>query len=191
MYFRLVVRELGPQFFAALILFSVFSASAHANVTEWMSVEEFLAEAFPEADQEAKVLWITPDIREKIEKSLNRNYPGLRIRYWGNGKRTAWILEQIGKERPITAGFVAEAGQLVEAHVLVYRESRGGEIRYSSFRDQFSGASLEVNELDRHIDGISGATLSVRSMKQMAETALILHDQFQASFSPIVEEKSK
>lgn len=182
-----VIRTTRLRFAAVLLLgFGLtYSVPSYPNVTEWMSVDAFLQSAFPEADHEAQVLWLTPDLREEIEEALNRNYSGLRIRYWANDSRTAWILEQIGKERPITAGFVVEGGQLVETHVLVYRESRGGEIRYQSFRDQFSGAVLKAEKLDRHIDGISGATLSVRSMTQMAKAALILDNR--SNSEPIEE----
>ncbi len=35
--------------------------------------------------------------------------------------------------------------------------------------------------LDRHIDGISGATLSVNAMKKMARLALLLHQETEGS----------
>ncbi|RMD90438.1 MAG: FMN-binding protein, partial [Alphaproteobacteria bacterium] len=68
-----------------------------------------------------------------------------------------------------------EEGALREVAVLVYRESRGGEIRYPYFRDQFVGARLGDDlALDADIDGISGATLSVHAMQRMARLALYL-----------------
>lgn len=100
------------------------------------------------------------------------------MRYWGEKHRTAWILEEIGKERPITVGLVIDNGRLETVKVLVFRESRGWEVRYPFFTDQFNGARL-TNEhgLDRSIDGISGATLSVRALKKLARLALFLHNQ--------------
>ena len=151
-----------------------------------MSTEEFLTEAFQGREYQPQILWITPELRSAIETALDRTYPGLRIRYWGNGSRSAWMLEQIGKERLITSGFVTERGQIVAARVLTYRESRGGEIGYASFRNQFLGAHLdEEQKLDEHIDGITGATLSVRSMKRMAVAALVMdrYAQGQASLA--------
>ena len=60
--------------------------------------------------------------------------------------------------------------------VLVYRESRGWEVRHDFFTTQFTGATLQANErLDRPIDGISGATLSVRAVTRLTEIALLLH----------------
>ena len=140
-----------------------------------MTTEEFLESAFVDATYEPQVLWITPDLRNELETALDRSYSGIRIRYWGNGVRSAWILEQIGKERLITAGFVTEGQQMVFAKVLEYRESRGGEVRYDSFLNQFLGIQLNhKQELDSHIDGITGATLSVWSMQEMATAALLL-----------------
>ena len=64
--------------------------------------------------------------------------------------------------------------------VLAFRESRGWEVRYPFFTDQFSDVALKENkQLDRHIDGISGATLSVRAMTKMARLALFLHQEIE------------
>jgi len=61
--------------------------------------------------------------------------------------------------------------------VLVFRESRGDEIRYPSFTEQFTGATLNNKQkLDRRIDGISGATLSVNALRKLAAVALQLSD---------------
>ena len=62
--------------------------------------------------------------------------------------------------------------------VLVFRESRGWEVRYPFFTEQFADASLKAEtKLDRKIDGISGATLSVDALIKLARLALFL-DQY-------------
>ncbi len=100
----------------------------------------------------------------------------LRLRYWGRDGRTAWILDEIGKEEPITTGIVVNGRAIEEVKVLIFRESRGWEVRHPFFTDQFKGARLgHDDQLDRHIDGISGATLSVRALKRLARVALFLH----------------
>ncbi len=101
-----------------------------------------------------------------------------RLRYWQQDDRTAWILEAIGKTKPITTGLVVKEGKIERLKVLQFRESRGGEIRYPFFTDQFKGLGLdEHGQLNRSIDGISGATLSVRAMKKLARIAILLHEQ--------------
>ena len=65
------------------------------------------------------------------------------------------------------------AGKISQVRILTYRESRGGEVRYPAFLNQFNGAGLQQNgDLTRNIDGISGATLSVSALNRMARLAL-------------------
>ncbi|MFT4901440.1 MAG: hypothetical protein ACI81V_000713 [Lentimonas sp.] len=141
----------------------------------YMEPVVFLEQSF-ESAPEQKVLWLTKDVKTSIESILGRNYSGMRIRYWQAGQRTAWILEEIGKVKLITAGFVVEAGVMRDLQVLTYRESHGWEVRYPFFTDQFDGLQLqEDRQLDRKIDSISGATLSVNSLTRLARLALHLH----------------
>jgi hypothetical protein len=140
--------------------------------------ETFINEVFAGRPPPPRVVWITRDLRERIKEILGHAPAALRVRYWGEDHRTAWVLEEIGKERPITVGLVVNNGHLQTVRVLAFRESRGGEVRYPFFTDQFKGAGLTGDdELDRSIDGISGATLSVRALKKLARLALFLHQQ--------------
>lgn len=135
----------------------------------------FLEEAFPEAQPEPHIAWLTGERKQIVSNILEHNYPALRIRYWRNGQRSTWVLEEIGKEQPITMGVIVNNGTLERIKVLAFRESRGGEIRYPFFTDQFKGIGIDdKQQLDRHIDGISGATMSVRAMKKIAALALYL-----------------
>jgi hypothetical protein len=61
--------------------------------------------------------------------------------------------------------------------VLIYRESRGWEVRHAFFTRQFDQAQLENGKLDRSIDGITGATLSVEALQRAARLALWLDQQ--------------
>ena len=61
--------------------------------------------------------------------------------------------------------------------VLQFRESRGWEIRYPFFTQQFDGVRLDKNDkLNERIDGITGATLSVRAATRSANLALVLSE---------------
>ncbi len=141
--------------------------------------EEFLASQFPDAPPEKHALWLRGELAADIEGILGRPSSRLRVHYWSQGGRSAWVLDEIGKELPITAGFVVKDGILQTAQVLVYRESRGGEIQYTSFLRQFDGLSRQRHQLSQDIDNISGATLSVRSMKKMAAMALRMSEAVQ------------
>lgn len=147
----------------------------------YQAPEDFIAAAFAGAAPKARVLWITKKLKPHVRAILGHDYPALRVRYWLHKGRSAWILEEVGKERPITVGVVIDGGQVVRVQVLVFRESRGAEVRQAFFTSQFRGARLtEDLALDRNIDGISGATLSVRALKKVVRLALYFHGQVTA-----------
>jgi hypothetical protein len=140
--------------------------------------EEFISETFGGVPPEVGSLMMLGERKKKVIKILSRKPRKLRTRYWEKDGKTAWILEEIGKTKLITAGFVVEDGKISNAKVLVYRESHGDEVRHSFFLNQFFGLGLSSDKsLDGNIDGISGATLSVRSMKKMATLALFLDNE--------------
>ncbi len=145
---------------------------------------DFVAEVFQGQPPAARTLWLRGELKRQIRELLGHPYGRLRIRYWQRDGRTAWVLEEIGKERPITFGVVTRNGRIEDIRVLAFRESRGGEIRHPFFTRQFLGAGLKDDQaLDRPIDGISGATLSVRAMKRIARLALLL-DRHVSSSAP-------
>jgi hypothetical protein len=141
----------------------------------YQAPEEYLNESFSGKTPEPAVVWLSGERRTAVEHILGHRYPTLRVRYWRTGQRSAWILEEVGKEQPITVGIIVDDGHIERIKVLIFRESRGWEIRHPFFTDQFKAAKLNPDrELDRHIDGISGATLSVRAMQKLARLALYL-----------------
>ncbi len=138
----------------------------------YQAPDDFIAEVFALKPQ-PKLLWLSKEVQAEVSRILGHAPRQLRQRYWSDGSRTLWILEEIGKEDLITAGFVVRDGRIEQAKVLVYRESRGMEVRYPAFLNQFKGMSLAGdNRLAGDLDGISGATMSVNAMERMARTAL-------------------
>lgn len=159
---------------AVLILVLFVTTNAIADM-QFLSSEQFLKDNFVNGVPKQKVLWLSKTEITQIEKILGHAPLLLRQRYWQEGEKTVWILEEIGKEEPITAGFVIDQSKVAQVSVLTYRESRGWEVRYPSFLKQFVNAVLnEEMQLNQSIDGISGATLSVSAMKKMARLALYL-----------------
>ncbi|HEX2138113.1 MAG TPA: FMN-binding protein, partial [Woeseiaceae bacterium] len=112
-----------------------------------------------------------------VKRLLGHEYRSLRVRYWRQGDKTAWILDEIGKELPITIGVVVDGGAISEVRILEFREIRGWEVRYPFFTEQFRGAELTGSDLSTDIDGITGATLSVGAVTRVAKAALYLHEQ--------------
>lgn len=164
---------------AALLLPGLlFLAAGTATGMVYQEPEAFLREVFAGEVPAPETVWLTGDVERRVTEILGHEYPALRVRYWRRGGRSAWILEEIGKEEPITTGIVVDDGRIALVRVLIFRESRGYEVRHSFFTDQFKGAALEDGaRLDRPIDGITGATLSVRALTRLARMALYLHGQ--------------
>ena len=145
-----------------------------AEVGVYLEPQQFIEQSFS-GEAEQKVLWLDRETRTAIADILGHPYKGLRIRYWELDGRTAWILEEIGKTEMITAGFIVEKGELQQVKILIYRETHGWEVRYPFFTDQFKGTGLNSKgALDRRIDGISGATLSVNAIVRLSEMTLYL-----------------
>lgn len=173
MHIGLVLRRFGilGVLLAGWAMTCAISAAAAAD-NVYQKPESFLQELFGHPPAPS-VLWLTPEMQTEVTRILGHAPTQLRQRYWNDGSRSAWILEEIGKEDFITAAFVVKSGHIEQVRVLVYRETRGAEVRYSAFLRQFQGAALSADDqLDKEIDGISGATLSVHAMERMARTAL-------------------
>lgn len=135
----------------------------------------FLNGVFDSKVPEAKVIWLTGELKNTVSKILQHKPNQLRVRYWKKEQRSVWILNEIGKEKFITVGIVINKNEIKKVKVLIFRESRGDEIRHDFFTQQFKQAKLKTDtQLDRSIDGISGATMSVRALTKLARLALLL-----------------
>ncbi len=158
-----------------LVCLLLLSAQATAARRVLETPEQFIRQGFPGRHPAIGALWIDADLRADLEAILQHRYRRRRVRYWHDGGRLAWILDEVGKKRPITVGVIVESGRIRRLAILVYRETRGWEIESPGFTRQFSGAGLSGDrDLDRPIDGITGATLSVRAVEKIARIALRL-----------------
>ncbi|WP_299494525.1 FMN-binding protein [uncultured Shewanella sp.] len=147
----------------------------------YQTPESFIEQALQAPKPKAKVFWIDDNAQTVIETILAHRFNKMRIRYWQKNNETVWILNEIGKESPITVGIHVKNQQIVQTKVLIYRESRGDEVRHSFFTDQFKSAKLNNDlTLNRHIDGITGATLSVRALTKLSRIALWLDATIQS-----------
>jgi hypothetical protein len=175
----------GRLFGATLLLMAVILTPASVLAGTGVTTEQFLSTHFTDQPKPG-VLWINSELRQQAEQLLGHRFAPLRVRYWKEGTTSAWILDEIGKEMPITIGVVVKDHQLAEVIILEYRESRGGEVRHPFFTAQFKSLTLAPTESDQAatlngpIDGITGATLSVNAVRKIATLALIFH---QAAFA--------
>lgn len=180
-YRRAVKKRPGRSAVLAFLFGMLVPVAVLARGT-YLTVPEFVANAFAgRSPPPVKTLWLSGDVQQRLNKIFDRPYQSLRVRYWQQEAKTAWVLEEIGKELPITLGIVVNAGAIEQIRVLTYRETRGAEVRHPFFTEQFEGALLGTEDvLDRRIDGITGATLSVRAVTRVAEAALVLAESVRA-----------
>lgn len=160
----------------SLTIFAVVMAFSHVSFAAkgvYQTPAAFISHSFVDITPQVKVLWLTKEDKDAVAEILQHKFNRMRIRYWQEGNETVWILNEIGKEKPITMGVHVKNNQINNFKVLTYRESRGDEVRHEFFSKQFINATLdEENRLSQNVDGITGATLSVRATKKIARLAL-------------------
>ena len=169
-----LVRAIRTAIFSSSVFLCV-ALPLQLSAAVYLTTPEFIDNSLGNSS-EVKSVWINDDENRVAKKILGHSYPGLRVRYWQHGSKTAWVMDEIGKDRPITIGVVVSEGKIEKVSILAFRESRGGEVRHPFFTRQFVDLFLQDNmKLDRKIDGITGATLSVRAVSRVSRYALYLH----------------
>ena len=144
----------------------------------YLEPKDFIARVYESNPPKVKKLWIKKELKENINNILGHDLAVIRIRYWDDGNKSAWILEEIGRDKPITVGIVVKDNKIEQLNVLIFRESRGWEVKYPFFTDQYKDVTLsDEKQLSKKIDGISGATLSVNALTKLARLALYFDQQ--------------
>jgi hypothetical protein len=132
-----------------------------------------LTEIFPEAARTVEDRRALPaSSRQTLEHDLGRRIDDdslvVQRVYDDRGTLRGYAVqsEEIGKYRPITFMVgITPAMTVRDVAVLVYRESRGSDVRRRRFLNQYRGkSSHDPIDVNRDIINISGATISVRSM---------------------------
>jgi len=158
-----------------ILLISLLTSITLYASEPYLTHEQFLEKAFQANNPTAKTLWLNAQQKEDAEEIMQHPLVLLRVRYWQYQNKSAWILNEIGKEKPITIGIIINGHTIESVNILAFRESRGWEIRYAFFTDQFKDIFLTNDiQLNKRIDGVTGATLSVSAVKRCATLALYL-----------------
>lgn len=168
------------------------------DLKRWLTPEELgHMEVYFTEDEAAKVMFpdsenirretltLTAEQKEFVEQRIGWKFPETSFPvYLGktNGKVDGYAIVQntIGKHRPITymVGVDTE-GEVTNFEVLIYRESRGNEIRTKRFNYQYQGKDVrDPIRINRDIINISGATMSVRSASAGVKRVLVLVNEF-------------
>jgi hypothetical protein len=185
--YRFLLRSL-----LAFVALAGFTSGAFGfYTTEAKSLAEKFAKQVFQSPPPIQYLWVTPPYKEIVKQTLGHPYPKVRIPYWHKDNRYLWVLEEIGKDLPITTAIVVKVvngqPQVESIRILKFRESRGWQVKLPSFTQQFKQAKLNQDQITPNIDSISGATLSVNAVKKLAKLALKLTKQLQ---NPNSDEKT-
>ena len=173
-----LLRSHIAQLLVCLLALVWFTQAGAKGV--YQEPEDFIAEAFGGSAPEASRIFLKGDVKKQIKEILGKRYKSIKIPYWQDGQRTVWILDEIGKDLPITTGFIVNnKNQIERVKVLIFRESRGWEVRHDFFTDQFLGlkAKNDYKKLSGHVENVTGATLSVNAIKKLSRMALYLTSQ--------------
>lgn len=163
---------------AWLIVLSFFICTDVLAEDVYQQPKDFIKETFNGATPSKKSLNPNKKQQKIINKIMSRTYYSPKVEYWEKDGRTAWILEEIGKVKPITTGFVINGDKIERMKVLIYRESHGWQVKHDFFTDQFKDLGLKSSyKLTGYIDNISGATMSVDALRNLGELALYLHQE--------------
>ena len=164
------------------------------EVHEYASPGEAVREIFAGVD-EIETLEVTLTAEEMEALRTGLGYPGAEQRMTlllpratdGALLGYAVIANETGKYRPITFLVGTTPDLRVQGvEVLVYRESRGGEVRRSRFLRQYRGKSSEDPiRTHRDIVNIAGATISVTALNQGVKRVLLTLELLQRRALPV------
>jgi len=152
----------------------------------FMSEEEGVKIMLPKSERIRKdVIKLSPEKKSHIEERIGWKFPeqSFEIYIGETGTQVdgyALVQNTIGKHKPMTYMVgIDSKGQVSDVELLVFRESRGSEIRQKRFNAQYEGKTvLDPVRINKDIINITGATMSVRSMSAGIKRVLVLVDEF-------------
>ena len=152
----------------------------------YLTEEEAIKLMFPKSERVKKDLLRLPvDRKTAIEERIGWKFPEEAFEVYIGETGTqidgyAFVQNTIGKHKPMTYMVGVDArGRVSNVELLVFRESRGSEVRTKRFNVQYEGKTAsDPVRLNKDIINISGATMSVRSMTAGIKRVLVLVDEF-------------
>ena len=88
------------------------SAPAAAAAGVYLQPQEFIGSAFEGHPPKPETLWPSPALQKRIVAALGHPYKQLRIRYWREQQRTAWVLDEELQAHRLTVGGIEGDGHI-------------------------------------------------------------------------------
>ncbi len=152
-----------------ILLISVLSAGDIKS-----ACKEHLFILYPEnTDIRMHILTLDKQIKKEVENQVKQKFYRDKLYYWTISQvdttiAYAFLDNVIGKSMPITFMVILNIdGDIISANVIKYREAYGSEVGNKGWLRQFINFNNNSNyNIGKDIDGISGATISVKSMSK-------------------------
>jgi hypothetical protein len=167
--------------------------SAPRAEASYYTTRGVLAEFFPRSER-VSYRSFTLDAPARARLAQRLGYGPARDRYTifvattqGKVDGYAIVDDEQGLHQPITfATRLSPRGTVERVEIMVYRESRGDEVRDPRFRKQFEGKTAQDSlRLGRDIDAVSGATVSSASLATGVRRAAVLVEELALGLSTV------
>lgn len=176
---------------ALVALVLLVSSAAHAATTYW-TTPALLKRWFKDSERVRAVEVLGTELTTaSAERSAGlKATKGKYLVYIGQtGERIdgyAVVDDEKGQHMPITFGFLFDLdGRVKDTEVMTYREPYGDEIRDRRFLAQLVGKSTaDALKPGVDVDGVTGATISVRSTTVAVRRALVLVELARRKLAP-------
>lgn len=154
--------------------------------TVYLQEEEGIKIMLPKSERVRKdIITLNREKKSLIEERIGWKFPEESFEVYigetsGQIDGYAVVQNTIGKHKPMTYMVgVDNEGSVSNVELLVFRESRGSEVRKKRFNAQYEGKTvLDPVRINKDITNITGATMSVRSMSAGIKRVLVLIDEF-------------
>ena len=164
--------------YSILIILTSFLAVGDIKI----ACEEHLFNLYPEdTDFSMHILLLDKQVKKKVENKVKQKFFNDKLYYWNitKGDSTmayAFLDNVIGKSMPITFLVILNMnGNIINTNVIKYREAYGGEVGNTGWLQQFYTRNNNSSyKIGKDIDGISGATISVKSMSKGIQKISVL-----------------
>lgn len=139
----------------------------------------------PDVTATRDVKSLTGAQRRRLEQSSGLHFPESSYTFLVAARQHklvgyGLVIDEIGKSEPITfmVGMGVD-GKVIDVAFMVFRETRGAEVKEKRFLRQFHGKRIgDPVQIDRDIINYSGATLSSKALARGVKRALLLFEEF-------------
>jgi len=147
-----------------------------------ISCEEHLLSLYPKnTDIRMNILKLDKQVKKKVENQVKQKFYRDKLYYWTITEEDstmvyAFLDNVIGKSMPITFLVILNInGDIINANVIKYREAYGGEVDNRRWLQQFVNRDNNSSyQIGGDINGISGATISAKSMSKGIQKISVL-----------------